>query len=137
MKKFIIMGALALSTLMLSQQDASAWFNTKFGIGMNWAWQSGGNNYLWGAFRNGQPPGPEYGSAFPGNYNFNFQQGPGYGPGPYPGHADMTPEPSSAPANAQAYRYYQPSYYQPNYQTVTYPSYYPSYYYPATYYYGR
>lgn len=139
MKKLLVVGVLALSAVLLSRQDASAWVNTRFGIGLNWSYQSGGNNFLWGAFRNSQPPGPEYGSVFPG---------PGYGPA-YHGHAyapavtpapvyaspvDATPEPPYAPVGGQTWNYN-----GSNYQTVTFPSPYAMpYYYPASYYYfGR
>src|SRR5688572_5482034 len=59
MKKILMTGLLAISALALSQQEASAWINSRFGIGLNWDWLSGGNSFLWGAWRNGQPPGPE------------------------------------------------------------------------------
>src|SRR5262249_370664 len=62
MKKFLLMGVLALTLAALSQQSASAWVHWKFGIGMNIERQSGGNEVLWGVWRNGQPPGPQYGS---------------------------------------------------------------------------
>src|ERR1700733_15402532 len=70
MKKILLVGALALLALFSAQQQASAWLNFKFGAGINWAWQSGGNNTLWGLFRNGQPPGfgPQYDpSCLPSN----------------------------------------------------------------------
>jgi hypothetical protein len=62
MKKIILVGTLALFALASTQQQAPAWLNFKFGVGLNWAWQSGGNNFLWGLYRNGQPPGfgPQY-----------------------------------------------------------------------------
>ncbi len=78
MKKFLVTGALALSIAALSQQQASAWTNFRVGLGLNLGWQSGGNNWLWGAFRNGQPPGPEFGG---GIY--------GYPPGHHPHHQHM------------------------------------------------
>ena len=59
MKKFLTTGILALTLAALSTQDAPAWLNWKFGVGMNMGWQSGGNNTLWGLFRNGQPPAPD------------------------------------------------------------------------------
>ena len=61
MKKFLTMGALALALTAVYSAPAPAWLNWKFGIGMNLGWQSGGNNTLWGLFRNGQPPGPDCG----------------------------------------------------------------------------
>jgi hypothetical protein len=76
MKKILAMGLLALSLAVVSEQQASAWVNCKFGVGLNWNWQSGGNNFLWGLFRNGQPPSPDI--AYPGH-------GPaGYPPGYIP-----------------------------------------------------
>ena len=65
MKKIIAAGMLAFCVLAIAQQQASAWTNTKFGIGMNMDYQSGGTSFLWGLWRNGQPPGPE---AFGGGY---------------------------------------------------------------------
>jgi hypothetical protein len=58
MRKFSIAGLLALSALAGSQQPASAWVNARFGIGLDFSWQSGGNNLLWGLWSNGQVPGP-------------------------------------------------------------------------------
>jgi hypothetical protein len=133
MKKFLAMSVLALSVAALSQQSASAWVNTKFGAGINFAYQSGGNNFLWGAFRNGQPPAPECpvgcpSGAFDG----------GYAPAPLPqapcppahpghgGHHHTAPVLPSGAAPA-SYRHY---------NTVTYPNYYPAYYYPVNWY-GR
>ncbi len=88
MKKFLTTGILALTLAALSTQDAPAWLNWKFGVGMNMGWQSGGNNTLWGLFRNGQPPAPDMccgggpGGVLP----------PSYGPGPAP--APVPPPPS-------------------------------------------
>src|SRR5437870_2509435 len=86
MKKFLTVGALALIVAAFSHQQASAWINCKFGIGFNWDWQSGGNNLLWGAFRNGQPGAPDWECHHQCGYNYA-----GYG---YP----MMPEPAYAPA---------------------------------------
>ena len=132
MKKFLAMGVLALGVAALAQQPASAWVNTKFGAGINWAYQSGGNNVLWGAFRNGQPPAPEGCATGGGHYGFEG----------VPQGAPMTPPvihpPATVPQAPQAndsqvwYQYRQ----QQRYQTVTYPNYYPAYYYPANWY-GR
>src|ERR1700692_2932040 len=57
MRKILLLGSCALLLALSLQQQASAWLNFKFGAGINWNWQSGGNNTLWGLFRNGQPPG--------------------------------------------------------------------------------
>ena len=57
MRKITLLGLWALALTVLSHEQANAWINFKFGVGLNWNWQSGGNNTLWGLFRNGQPPG--------------------------------------------------------------------------------
>jgi hypothetical protein len=59
MKRFLILGALALATASLSLQEASAWINSRFGIGANWGWQSGNNDFLHGLFHSGSPCGPD------------------------------------------------------------------------------
>jgi len=56
MNKFLTTSALALTLAALSTQEAPAWINAKLGIGANIGWQSAGNNFGWGLFRNGQPP---------------------------------------------------------------------------------
>lgn len=148
MKRIVMASLLALGVLSVSQQQASAWVNTKFGVGLNLGWQSGGNCLLWGAARGSQPPAPVPG--FPGyhgyvpDWDFSF----GYGPA-YAGSPSVAPAPAAPPATytatpaqpgqpaAQNNAYY---YGQPNYQTVTFPGNYnlPNYYYPATHYlYGR
>jgi hypothetical protein len=136
LKTFWTAGLLALGVLCLSQQQASAWVNAKFGVGLNIAWQSGGNCFGWGLVHGDQPPEPIYGPAFP---DFGFYPPPA-APVIY-GHAMGGPAPAptatkSAPTPSQNSAYY----YQPNYQTMTFPGYYttPNYYYPAAYYYyGR
>ena len=89
MKKFLAMGVLALLAAAFSQQNASAWINAKFGVGLNWGWQAGGNNLLWGVFRNGQTPAPilPHGPAPGPAFDYGF---PPY-PTPYNGHANQTP----------------------------------------------
>lgn len=101
MKKILPIGLLTLCFAVAAQERASAWINSRFGIGLNWGWQSGGNNLLWGLFRDGQPCGPDiycapvpvyprpacYGGCAPGC---------GYGGGyPLPGVA--VPPPVAAP----------------------------------------
>src|ERR1700677_1065819 len=86
MKKFIALGALALSVAAFSAQQASAWTNFKFGAGINFGYQAGGNNFGWGLFRNGQPPcsdscgggvptPPPYGQLQPGSVDQGFVGG--------------------------------------------------------------
>jgi len=60
MKKFAIAGLLAILVAVASQHQASAWINSKFGMGMNWSYASGGNSFGCGLIRNGQPGGPEF-----------------------------------------------------------------------------
>ena len=146
MKKILVMGLLAISAIALTQQEASAWVNSRFGIGMNWDWQSGGNSALWGLWRNGQPPGPEaYGC--PGGprppmvhqpYGFNpAQQQPGLGVSP----TNSPPPPGFGPQSGfgvpsgGAPMSMQPMYQGNLYQTANFPR--PVYYYPTPYYYGR
>jgi hypothetical protein len=145
MTKFFVLGLAALGVALVSEQQAQAWINSKFAVGLNWNWQSGGNNLLWGAFRNGQPqthegPGPfqfappphHHGGGFPSHF-------PAYGPGEFqyfgqqhqaPGHPgtaagpNMTPPPPTAAAvqQQQAYHNPAPAYYgqQNPYQPVNY-----------------
>jgi hypothetical protein len=60
MKKFFAMGVLALTAAGVFHQQASAWCKAGFSVGLNWGWQSGGNNLLWGVWRNGQPGGTDF-----------------------------------------------------------------------------
>ena len=59
MKKVLTTGLLAIALIALTEQQASAWVNSRFSIGLNAERQSGGNGFGWGAWVNGQPPGPE------------------------------------------------------------------------------
>lgn len=121
MKKVLAAGLLAIGLIAISQTQASAWTNSRFGIGLNWERQTGGNGFGWGLYHNGQPPGPE---AMPSFYHgqSNF---PSYG---MPSsHSDM---PIAAPTYAQP-----SATYAVPYQFATYPR--PVYYYSWPYYYGR
>ena len=116
MKKVLAIGMLAICAIALSQQQASAWVNHRFAIGLNWERQSGGNNWLWGGYRNGQPPGPEYAPQYH------------HGHGHQPFFWGSAPQ---APAHQHAYEmpsydYTQPTYYP--YQFANYPQYTPYYY---------
>jgi hypothetical protein len=154
MKKLLSMGLLTLCALALTQQQAHAWVNAKFSVGLNWHIQSANNNVLWGMWKNGQVPGPE---AFGGG------AGPfpsGVGPGPYMTPAGQFPffgsnpqgTPQSQPASFPAQTAppptiaavpQQPYYGMPQngnsnpYQTVSYQQnsgyYYPNYYQPNYY----
>ena len=48
MKKIIVAGLLAFCGIVVAQQQAFAWKNSKFNIGMSSSFQSGGNSFLWG-----------------------------------------------------------------------------------------
>jgi hypothetical protein len=82
MKRFFVASLFAIGMLAITQQQASAWVNSKFGVGLNWDLQSGGNQFFWGAWRNGQPPGPEAFNAGPYQPTYRgpvFQPGPNFG----------------------------------------------------------
>jgi hypothetical protein len=126
MKKVLVAGMLAVAMIAATGQQVSAWHNNRFSIGLNWQHQSGGNSWLWGAYRNGQPPGPE---AFGGGFE-QFNSAPQYYQGSSHYHAQGSYE-------APAYQNVQPVYPAP-YQFATYPR--PVYYNPEPtyfYYYGR
>ena len=144
MKKILLTGLLAISALSLSQQEASAWINSRFGIGLNWDFQSGGNSILWGLWRNGQPPGPEaFGHpGYPGHlrmphHGMSPQPMPVYGvsPGFVPAPQGFMPPPAPQGFLPAAQTQPQPMYYTP-YQFANYPR--PVYYYyPTPYYIGQ
>src|SRR5262249_44722016 len=58
MKKFLLTSVLALPFLAFAHQDASAWHQFKFGVGMNLEGSSGGNSFGWGLWKSQQPPAP-------------------------------------------------------------------------------
>jgi len=135
MKKFVATSLLALCAIALAQSEASAWQKFSFGIGLNWNYASGGNSLLWGAWRNGQPPGPEapyYDPYLGQGHGHHHPQGHGHH------HHGYMPQPYYAPAPyAMPFEMpmYEPSYAQPMmpapqaYQFATYPR--------PVYYYGR
>jgi hypothetical protein len=154
MKKIVFAGLLAVCVMAISHQQASAWVNTRFGVGLNWEMQSGGNQFLWGAWRNGQPPGPEAfggggGGGGGGGYGAPRFSGPipqqGFAPAPqgYPaqgfapmpqgfppqGFAPQSPFDASTSEPPFAGQYASP------YQFANYPR--PVYYYYPGTYYGR
>ncbi|MBM4069284.1 MAG: hypothetical protein FJ271_10110 [Planctomycetes bacterium] len=147
MKKLLVVGALALAVVVLSERQASAWCHCKFGVGLNFDYQAGGNNWLWGAFKNGQPPGcPDCINCAPncpGCYYKNIlhygmppglgHAGHGYGApgfaadGPMMGAPGMAPMASPVPtptpvpgADSQVYWFNTPTYSNVNFH----PSYY-------------
>ncbi|MSQ95729.1 MAG: hypothetical protein EXR98_14405 [Gemmataceae bacterium] len=129
MKKLVLAAVLAVSAMAITQQQASAWVNSRFSLGLNWGYQSGGNNFLWGAWKNGQPPGPE---AFGAGHIPSFAPMPQHAPH---GYAPVMPQ---AAPNQTTYQYSVPYQYGSPYQFANYPR--PVYYYPAPtyyYYYGQ
>jgi hypothetical protein len=140
MKKIVLAGLFAIGLIALSQQQASAWRNSKFSIGLNWEGQSGNNQFLWGTFRNGQVPGPE---AFGGGQV--GQGGQGYGASmpqfyvPAPQRQRFAPVPQGYPpqGSSDATMREPPlaSQYASPYQFATYPREVYYYYYPAPAYY--
>jgi hypothetical protein len=145
MKKFLFIGALALAVAAFLQQHVYAWKCANFSVGLNWSYQSGGNNLLWGLYRNGQPGGcdlpncPVFNYAMQHGYQPN---GGGYGypsfgndhgfEGSFPASAPYMPPtgaPFKAPAptpvpGSQAYWYGQPVFQAVNYAPALSDSYY-------------
>jgi hypothetical protein len=134
MKKIALAGLVAISMMAITQQQADAWVNSRFSMGLNWQRQAGGNNFFWGAWRNGQPPGPEaFGTegAWP-NYVAPMPSHHSYAPMPqYQAPQQAYYPPAPAPQANYAGEYSSP------FQFATYPR--PIYYYPDStfYYYGR
>lgn len=125
MKKILALGMLAIGLIALSQDQASAWVNHRFGVGLNWSRQSGGNNFGWGAYRNGQLPGPE---AFSHNSYM--------APSSFPHYGELTPQ-NFGPFAHEMPTYAPPSVVYPSpYQFATYPRPVQNYS-PTPYYYGR
>ncbi len=127
MKKIVLAGLFAITMIALSQQQASAWTNHRFSVGLNWNRQSGGNSIAWGLYRNGQPPGPEtFGGGFmPGApmHGFSAPMPQGYAPAPQ---GFVPPQPTMAEPPIAGH-------YASPYQFANYSR--PVYYYPAPAYY--
>lgn len=60
MKRFLILGVFTVACAAVVHDDASAWVNSNFGVGLNWSYQCGGNDFLGGLIHCGQPCGPDY-----------------------------------------------------------------------------
>ena len=100
MKKLIGMSVVALAITLISMQEASAWSNIKFGVGMNFQWQTGNNGIGKHFWRNGPLPGqPVYGYGYQGYF-------PGHGGyGGYGGHESFhAPMPMPAESAAAPYQ---------------------------------
>lgn len=143
MKKMVVAGLIAVSMMAVSQQQASAWVNSRFSVGLTWDFQSGGNQLLWGAWRNGQPPGPEafssgiyqprYQGPMPGGFGPSGpgMYGPGFGVQPFFGNApqNFAPMPQGFADTQSSIEPFTMPYSSP-YQFANYPR-------PTYYYYGR
>ena len=141
MKKIVLAGLFAIAVIAVTQQQASAWVNQRFGIGLNWHRQAGGNNFGWGLFRNGQTPGPE---AFGGVFAPSGPVSPFFGNAPMPqampqayapqGYMPQTTYFPPTPAPSYAGQYASPYQFasQPRETYYYYPA--PAYYF---YYYGQ
>ena len=121
MKKLVASGLLAVALLATSQQQASAWINARFGIGMNWEFSSGNNCLLGGLWSNGQAPGPmnfqphwaNGGDCYVGGFGH-----PGHAAAPYAAPYQYAAQPYAAPYQYAAQPYANP------YQLTSYPGYY-------------
>ena len=124
MKKFLLIGALALAVAAALEYQAWAWINTNFSVGLNYCYQSGGNNLLWGVFRNGQPGGCDLPNC-PQHY-YAVQHG--YNPvcptfdGPFHNSAAAFPPVPAVDPHANWYNQpaFQPVNYAPNYTGSSY-----------------
>src|SRR5437764_10386456 len=101
-KKFLMVGVLALGGLALSQQQASAWSKFNMSIGLNISYEAANNNFFWGLFRNGQVPGYPTDTG----HNFSVNNGPPPGYGGFPDHGYPM---------AQPYAYAAPQYVAPKF----------------------
>jgi hypothetical protein len=91
MKKILLLSALALPCLAVSQQTASAFCNFKFSCGLNLEYTSGGNCFGWGLWKNGPGPGCcAPGCPVPGGMPYG---GPFYGPMAAPDYGFIGTEP--------------------------------------------
>ncbi len=127
MKKLLGL-TVAAAVLAMVPQQASAWSNIKFGVGLNFEASCGNNNLLWGTFVNGQVPG--YGGGYGGYYEAPMiVPGHAYADQAQPAAPAAQPKAQNAqnmPANPYHYSSYQPGYY---YQD-------PGYYYGQNTWYG-
>jgi hypothetical protein len=138
MKKLLGLSVVSLAVSLVSIQEASAWKNIKFGVGLNLQYQTA-NNALGKHWTNGQVPGypttafnPYYmhGMGYPAGYNQGHDQGFGHGYGhaaPYTAPMPTPVPPAGEQADVTPVQFYRPGY-DANYYTPT--------YYPSSYYYG-
>jgi hypothetical protein len=158
MKKLLSLGIAAVLVALGTSRPADAWCNMKFSVGLNWSLQSGNNNLLWGAWRNGQipddygqggygpPGGAPGGQPFPwfGSNNAISNMPQAAAPIPAPSGYAATNNYGGNPYYAASYQpnlqaSYQTPYYAPGYLPNAMPNYAPGYYGsdPFTWYYQR
>jgi hypothetical protein len=97
MQKLLGICLLTALALAATERPAQAWVNSRFSIGLNWCFQSGGNSAGWGLWRNGQVPGPWGDGIIHGVCTNGGQPGPGCG---YPGYPGPGPIPYGGAAPA-------------------------------------
>jgi hypothetical protein len=114
MHRFLGISVLTALALAATERPAQAWVNSRFSVGLNWSFQSGGNSAFWGLWRNGQVPGPWgdgiiYGvcqTGNPGAGHVGGYDGHAYGYGqPHAGGGPAAPgasTPAAAPAQTTA-----------------------------------
>jgi len=56
MRRLLTLLVLAVSTAVLSEKPAQAWYNFGLNTGIGFRWRAGNNSYLWGTLRSGQAP---------------------------------------------------------------------------------
>lgn len=66
MKRLLVGCLLALTLLLGSWQQASAYFKSQFGVGLQWNIECGGNKFGWGLYNSSGLPGGQ--GAWPGMY---------------------------------------------------------------------
>src|SRR5687767_14722387 len=54
MQRLLGISLLTALVFAATERPAQAWVNSRFSIGLNWSFQSGGNSAFWGLWRNGQ-----------------------------------------------------------------------------------
>lgn len=148
MKKIISLSAFALTVVLLTHQQASAWHNIRFRTGIDFNWQSGGNTWFWKAFTGATSP-HQPGHAL---WQHDYGMPPPMVVGQPPVHASAAPAvqfqaPAPTPANdGDSSASVQDTSRLTSYPSYGYQSYYPQssygyqpvgYYYPDySYYYG-
>jgi len=155
MKRILVASLAALSLVLLSHQQASAYSKFKFGIGFNISWEGANNSFLCGLLKGGPGPGccasdPYAGCVDGGGSPYCCGGGSPYshgiGPDGFGAQPIAPPPPPAVPGGAPAvaqpvgyfnypqqagYGYYQ----QPSYGTYQQPDY--SSYQVPSYWYGK